>query len=90
MIPVDSEHSGVFQVLGLITDSGFLVAGYQDRRGGPQGPPGVEFVHYSTDGMKWQHCWTDPLDVLAIEPFGDALVAVTGTGTVQVWSTPPG
>lgn len=67
-----------------ITESGLLVAGYQDR----PGRPGVEFVHHSSDGMSWRHCWD--LEIQAIEPFGEALVAVTGVGTVHVWNAEPG
>ena len=68
-----------------VIESGLLLAGYQDK----PDTAGVEFVHYSSDGMTWQHCWMpDPLELVAMETFGDALVAVTGTGTVYVWSEP--
>jgi hypothetical protein len=67
-----------------VTGSGLLLAGYQDR----PGSVGVEFVHHSSDGVSWEHCWTDPVEVRAIESFGDAVVAVTGTGTVLVWNEP--
>jgi hypothetical protein len=67
-----------------VTESRLLVAGYQDK---PEAA-GVEFVHHTSDGINWEHCWTDPLELLAIESFGDALLAVTGTGTVYVWNEP--
>jgi hypothetical protein len=65
-----------------MTDSGLLLAGYQDR----PGQPGVEFMHHSADGISWDHCWTDPVEFLAIEPLDDAVVAITGTGNALVWT----
>jgi len=65
-----------------VTDVGLLLTGYQDR----PGSPGGEFVHRSDDGAAWQHCWTDPLGVLAVEPFGDSLVTISGTGVAYTWN----
>ena len=65
-----------------VTESGLLLAGYQDR----PGQPGVELMHHSADGISWDHCWTAPVEFLAIEPLDDTLVAVTGTGNTSVWA----
>lgn len=64
-----------------VTDFGVVLTGYQDK----PGQPGLEFVHHSADGISWEHCWLDPPELAAIEPFGDAIVAVSGIGDIYVW-----
>jgi len=67
------------------TDFGVIVAGSQDRPSGV----GESFLHHSSDGVVWQHCWTNPREISEIEPFGDALVAYdAGSGDVYLWNEP--
>lgn len=66
------------------TPSGLLIAGHRDEPGGPS----TGFVYSSRDLVSWQPCWTDGLELGALDVLGDGLVAVTGDGTVHVWNEP--
>ena len=84
---VGGDYDFVGYVLhdAVVADLGLVLAGRQDGRADTTG----SFLHHSTDGMAWQHCWTNPHEFVAVERLGDSIVAYDSTtGDTYVWTAP--
>jgi len=70
------------------TDLGFMLAGEHGTIVAPDGEEHQHgFVHYSTDGVEWAHCWTSANVLGPIQPFGDNLVLHDSTfGDTYTWT----